>query len=1109
MKPTKLYLVVGLLVSFIAHDILFAQEPKVIQARLIDSKTGAAVPFATVRIMNGKTLIGGIVSNGDGGFQIPLRYHSSMNSIFITCIGYANLQMRMSELQEGKINIIKLKESSTQLKEVVVTSKRGGGLSANKIVRLAVANMSKNYPTHAFSYLAYYRDYQKEEKDYVNLNEALVGVYDQGFQSNDLASTKIKLYQYRTNKNFRTDSLTAIAYDNNNSGGNKFIPTATISSFGGNELSILRIHDALRNNKEPSFSFVNVFATDFVRNHKFELLKTVYLDEKPLYHISFESLYFVSKGTHSAKGEIFIEPETFAIHKLIYSTYLREYHEEKLLYKIQIEYARTNSRMYLNYISFNNFFKSKSSDGLLVTDVVYDRAINAFVVTFNHPPLRSSATEKSNYDFRFDSAPMLIGDVEVIEKNNNQVKIHITNARDFNLGLKPEELKRRFSADFKGIQDAAGNMVNEIKYKQVSQFRELFIQKLDTVSSGEWQGVFVVKNSPLINSPVDTTELTNASQYWMNSPLHNNIDLETKEAAADSLTQMLPERPLSKKPYELISSSEHNISNLEEKVYLQTDKPYYYPRQKIWYKAYMNYKVPFWRDSLSKVLYIELIDPQGKLVLSRTARIENGIAFGDIGLPPDLPPANYFLRAYTNWMCNFGEKDFFIKPIPVFHLDEQPEGNPMDTTRGPLSAGLTLSTSKTTYKPREEARLDIDLIDQHGNPLGANLSVSVTDVFQVTPFKWEKNIIGSYPMDSTKKWIRTDSLLKPIEFGISVRGKYTSKKMKGQSTKLMAIQSRKKKMEDFLSVDTDAKGRFWVTGFQFYDSADIGFKVDNGKKPSGKFELISREIPRATTLMSDSVLKVKRRGKNQYPEFTFDWEKNATILKEVVVEAPRIKEKPIDPIYGTPDISIPSEDITRYNKIYDALLLRVPGLGAYGGLSNRGAPPLLIMDGTILSVASPNGLKTFTTFVDALNDISPFQVERIDVFKFGGGAFYGVSGANGVVIIHTKTAEYKPKPLDGTIEQDSFQLFNVKGYSPTSAFVSPDYGTKEVSTQDDYRSTILWQPNLKMVEGEGKAALRFYTADLPGRYRIVVEGVTTDFKPVRSVMFIDVDDSVK
>jgi len=138
-------------------------------------------------------------------------------------------------------------------------------LTAYKIIELAIQNIPHNYPTHPFSYAAYYRDYQKEENEYLNLNEGIVGIFDEGFDTNDFRSTKIKLYQYRRNSDFRRDSMTAIAYDNNSLHGNKFIPTATVFPYGGNELSMLMAHDAIRNNKVDSYSFVNVFDTDFLK----------------------------------------------------------------------------------------------------------------------------------------------------------------------------------------------------------------------------------------------------------------------------------------------------------------------------------------------------------------------------------------------------------------------------------------------------------------------------------------------------------------------------------------------------------------------------------------------------------------------------------------------------------------------------------------------------------------------------------------------------------------------------------------------------------------------------------------------------------------------------
>ncbi len=499
----------------------WAQGPTAIRAKIIDSKTRMPVPFATVKIMKGKEFRWGVISNGEGDFQIPFQYRPIIDSIVITCIGYENQVLKMNQLLDDKVNIINLKAASVKLQEVVVSARRKGRLAANKIVRLAIQNIPNNYPIHPFSYVAYYRDYQREENEYVNLNEAIVGIFDEGFDANDFLSTKIKLYQYRTNKDFRRDSTTAITYDNNNFGGNKFIPTATVFSFGGNELSILRVHDAIRNNSAISYSFVNEFKSDFVKHHSFKLLETVSLDDAPLYHISFQSLYFITGAEHFAKGEIFIEHGNYAIHKLIYSTYLKELDNEKLLYKIQVEYARADSLMFLNYISFNNLFKSNTNEGFRVDNVVYDRAMNAFIVTFNRTPQRMTALDKRNYDFKFDKKPFNISEIEASVSNDKEVRVFVENAHDFNLFEKPDVLAKKFEAIFKNIKDIQGNEVNEVKYKLVNQFRELFLQKLEQSSEEPNVGSFISKETPMKQNRIDSVHV-NSSNYWMNTPLKKN-----------------------------------------------------------------------------------------------------------------------------------------------------------------------------------------------------------------------------------------------------------------------------------------------------------------------------------------------------------------------------------------------------------------------------------------------------------------------------------------------------------------------------------------------------------------------------------------------------------
>ncbi len=445
------HLVVLLFLLFFPNIFTCAQDSTAIQAKIIDHKTRLPVPFATVKIMKGKRFSWGVISNVEGDFQIPGQYRPVIDSLIITCIGYNNQVIKTKDLIKDKLNIIKLKASSVQLHEVVVTAHRRR-LTANRIVRLAIKNIPQNYPGSPFSYVGYYRDYQREENEYVNLNEAIVGVFDQGFDKNDFLSTKIKLYQYRPNKTFRMDSVTAIAYDNNSLGGNKFVPTATLFSFGGNELSLLRIHDAIRNNKVGSYSFVNEFSSDFIKNHFFKLLETVYLNDLPLYHISFQSLYYLTGGSHVAEGEIFIEHGNYAIHKLIYSTYLKESGKKKLLYNIKVEYARADSLMFLNYISFNNFFKSKKKS-FEVLNIVLDRAENSFFVTFNHKPEKTSALNPKNYDLKFDTKPFKIDHAELSNVSEKEIKIVLERMQEFSLReINPASASKIYT-NFKNIRD--------------------------------------------------------------------------------------------------------------------------------------------------------------------------------------------------------------------------------------------------------------------------------------------------------------------------------------------------------------------------------------------------------------------------------------------------------------------------------------------------------------------------------------------------------------------------------------------------------------------------------------------------------------------------------
>ncbi|WP_299584447.1 hypothetical protein [Mucilaginibacter sp.] len=103
-----------------------------------------------------------------------------------------------------------------------------------------------------------------------------------------------------------------------------------------------------------------------------------------------------------------------------------------------------------------------------------------------------------------------------------------------------------------------------------------------------------------------------------------------------------------------------------EKLYLQTDKENYVQGDTIWLKAYLldaDYLIPSMRSGL---LYAELDDVDNNCIKRMLLPVINGLSWGNMAIDEkDIPEGSYTLRAYTNWMRNFGENYVFKKNIYV------------------------------------------------------------------------------------------------------------------------------------------------------------------------------------------------------------------------------------------------------------------------------------------------------------------------------------------------------------------------------------------------------------------------------------------------------------
>jgi len=150
------------------------------------------------------------------------------------------------------------------------------------------------------------------------------------------------------------------------------------------------------------------------------------------------------------------------------------------------------------------------------------------------------------------------------------------------------------------------------------------------------------------------------------------------------------------------------INTPQEKVYLQTDKPYYSAGEEIWFKGYLVNATTLKPTAYSKFMYVELISKLDS-VIYRIKIKKDSLGFaGHIRLKPEIPSGNYSLRAYTYWMQNTPEEFFFSKNILIGNgIDNRINSN---ITYGMPVNGLvpvTIAFTNASHNPVSGKRVDV------------------------------------------------------------------------------------------------------------------------------------------------------------------------------------------------------------------------------------------------------------------------------------------------------------------------------------------------------------------------------------------------------------------
>lgn len=97
-----------------------------------------------------------------------------------------------------------------------------------------------------------------------------------------------------------------------------------------------------------------------------------------------------------------------------------------------------------------------------------------------------------------------------------------------------------------------------------------------------------------------------------------------------------------------------NNPQIQEKIYMHIDNQSYYVGDTLWWKAYVVSADDLKPTDISRVLYVELLTPDGFVTERQQVLLGgDGTAFGQFELKDSLYSGYYELRAYTKWNLNF------------------------------------------------------------------------------------------------------------------------------------------------------------------------------------------------------------------------------------------------------------------------------------------------------------------------------------------------------------------------------------------------------------------------------------------------------------------------
>jgi hypothetical protein len=480
-----------------------------------------------------------------------------------------------------------------------------------------------------------------------------------------------------------------------------------------------------------------------------------------------------------------------------------------------------------------------------------------------------------------------------------------------------------------------------------------------------------------------------------------------------------------------------------------------------------------------------------------------------------------------------------ISSITIFNQSSLPVCERLVFKRPVEKLSIQAKTDQPAYARRKLVRIDLSTTNANSQPIAGNLSMSVfmIDSLQHIP---EQSIISYLYLNSelkgriespeyyfsnndktsdealdnlllTQGWRRfkwsevMDSKKPAFEFLPEVEGPVVNGKIVNKLTGTPvafsgAFLSIPGDDYAFSSATSDAQGQVHFGFRDIYKNNAIVVQPALQKDSSNRIDIINsysdkfslNSLRPLTIPRSQEAILVNRSISTQV-ENTYAVERKRQYIKT---------NPDTTSFYGKPDRQYNLDDFTRFQTMEEVMRefvedVRVRKDGEKYNFKVRNRlfntyfeeDPLILLDGIPISDASK------------IIALDPLKIKRIELVLYN--YYIGSSVFAGIVNVKSYSGEIGATQID-----PNSLVIEYDGLQQQREFYSPQYGSGEAEESHipDFRNVLFWAPQIT-TGSAGKSQLSFYSSDLKGKFAVVIQGITADGLPGKTVTQFEVTDA--